>query len=210
MNWKLSMLMSSEKELSIILKRWGIKYSIQLTFMECLLWACCWVRLINISWTWLICGERKYWLLLFVPSVILPSSLYWMDTIARIIQTFNKFVCACMCVCACTPLYLIVSLLLQWLSVTSSVMFTHLSLAFVTANFISYSSSTHPRSRHAHGLGIPLVWQLILSSVPSPRFPSFIYWCIHLTNRHWAPLMLSCGPGKSWGTPRWIKHESCS
>lgn len=36
-----TMLMSSEKELGIILKRWEIKYSIQLTFIECLLWACC-------------------------------------------------------------------------------------------------------------------------------------------------------------------------
>ena len=77
----------------------GIKYSIQLTFMECLLWACCWVRLINISWTRLIFGEMKHWLLLFVPSVILPFNVYWMDTIARIIHTFSTFVCVGVCLC---------------------------------------------------------------------------------------------------------------
>lgn len=71
----------SEKEFSIILKRWGIKYSIQLTFIECLLSACCWVRLINRSWTRLMFREMKYWLLLFVPSVILAFNLYWTDTI---------------------------------------------------------------------------------------------------------------------------------
>lgn len=75
----------------------GIKYSIQLTFMECLLWACCWIRLINTSWTRLIFGEMKYWLLLFVPSVILPFSVHWMGTMARIIQTLSMFVWVCVC-----------------------------------------------------------------------------------------------------------------
>ena len=130
----------------------GINYSIQLTFMECLLWACCWVKLVNISWTRLIFREmkywllkkkrKKYWLLLFVLSVIFPFNVYWMDTIARIIQIFNTFVCVCVCVCvrtrACIPLHLVL-LLLHWLSVASSVAFTCLSLVFVTSNFISYS-----------------------------------------------------------------------
>lgn len=45
----------------------------------------------------------------------------------------------------------------------SSVMFMCLTLAFVTANFIFYSSSTHTLFRHAHGLGVPFVWQLMLN-----------------------------------------------
>lgn len=49
-------------------------------------------------------GEVKYWLLLFVASVILPSSLYWMDIIARVIQTFNRFVCVYVCACTHTTM----------------------------------------------------------------------------------------------------------
>lgn len=134
--------------------------------------------------------RKKYWLLLFVPSVIFPFNVYWMDTIARIIQTFNTCVCVCMRVRvrACIPLHLVVLLLPHWLSVTSSVVFTCLSLVFVTSNFISYSYSTHPLSRHAHGLSIPPFWQLILVLCLLLDFPSFIHWCIHLTNRHQTPL----------------------
>lgn len=114
-------------------------------------------------------GEMKYWLLLFVTSVILPATLYWMVTIARVIQAFHKSVCAC----ACTPLCLIVSPVLQWRPVTPGIMFSCLSLAFVTANFIFCSSSVHTLSRHTHGLGVPFVWQLLL------RFCAFSIPFIH-------------------------------
>ena len=46
--------------------------------------------------------------------------------------------------------------------------------------------STHPLSRHAHELSIPPFWQLILVLCLLLDFPSFIHWCIHLTNSHWA------------------------
>lgn len=129
--------------------------------------------------------EMKYWLLLFVPSVILSSSLYWMGTVPRVIPTFNS---VCVRVHPCAPLCLTVSLLLQWLFITSSIVFTCLSLAFVTADFVSYSPITHTLAGHAHGLSVPLSDSSFSASVLS-RFPSFIHWFIHLTNRKWTPLM---------------------
>lgn len=88
------MLMSSEKEFTIIPKKRGIKYSIQLTFIECLLWACCWVRLINISWTRLMLGGMKSWLLLFVQSSFPPTSTGWI----LLPEWFRHSTNSCMCV----------------------------------------------------------------------------------------------------------------
>ena len=211
----------------------GINYSIQLTFMECLLWACCWVKLVNISWTRLIFREmkywllkkkrKKYWLLLFVLSVIFPFNVYWMDTIARIIQIFNTFVCVCVCVCvcargrtrACIPLHhsqnysdlqhmcvcvcvcvhtclhstppCVATPALAFCCFICRVHMPQPGFCHVQRYLLLYS--THPLSRHAHELSIPPFWQLILVLCLLLDFPSFIHWCIHLTNSHRTPLM---------------------
>ena len=130
----------------------GIKYSIQLTFMECLLWACCWVKLINISWTRLIFGEMTYWLLLFVPSVILPFKVHWMDTIARIIHTFSTFVCVGVCVCACTHALAFHSTLCCYSC--SGFLLLHLSCSHASAWFSSRPTLFLPPSQHVPSPGM--------------------------------------------------------
>lgn len=160
----------------------GIKYSIQLTFMECLLWACCWIRLINISWTRLMFGEMKYWLHLFVPSVILPFSVHWMGTMARIIQ---DYLCGRVCVRANARL----------LSTLPRCVATP-ALAF--CYFICRVCMPQPGSCHiqlyflllVHKSPLqactwtqcPSIWTAHSCSVPSPRFP-FIHSLVHPFNK---------------------------
>lgn len=179
------MLMSSEKEFSIIPQKWGIKYSIQLTFIECLLWACCWVRLINISWTRLILGKMKSWLLLFVQSSFPPSYTGWILLPERFRHWTNLCTNKFVHVRGCTSLCCIVST--SALASYSSVTFTRFSLVFVTSSFVSFFSSTH-----AYGLGVLFfLGSSFLAPVASARFPSFVPWCGHLADRHGTPLMFT-------------------
>lgn len=76
-----------------------------------------------------------------------------MGTIPRVIQILNKFVCVCVLVHSTVPYCFTNPAVASY----SSVMFMCLTLAFVIANFIFYSSSTYTLFRHAHELGVPFV-----------------------------------------------------
>lgn len=96
----------------------------------------------------------KYWLLLFVISVILPSNLYWMVTIAGVIQTFHRFVRVCVRVPA-TMLYCVATR-----AVASCYFIYHVHVpqpSFGHSQLYFLFSSIHTLSRHAHGLGVLFV-----------------------------------------------------
>lgn len=151
------MLMSSEKEFSIIPQKWGIKYSIQLTFIECLLWACCWVRLINISWTRLILGKMKSWLLLFVQSSFPPTTL---DGYSCQRDSDIEQICAQTNLCTCVGALhcAVLCLLLHWLPI-------HLSRSHASAWFLLHPALFLSSLQHMHMALVSFFFrQFILSS----------------------------------------------
>lgn len=165
--------------------------------MECLLWACCWVKLVNISWTRLMFWEmkywllkkkkerKKYWLLLFVPSVVFPFDVYWMDTIARIIQMFNTFVCVRACVCVYVHVVAFHSTLCCY-SCTGFLLL-YLSRSHASAWFLSRPTlfltlfNTSPLQA-CTWTQYPSILTAHSCSVPSPRFP-FIHLLVHSFNK---------------------------
>ena len=162
----------------------GIKYSIQLTFMECLLWACCWIRLINISWTRLIFGEMKYWLLcLFLQSSFPSACTGWVPWPGL----FGRWarLCGRVCVRADARLH---STLPRCVAAPA--------LAF--CYFICRVCTPQPGSCHVQlnflllvnksplqactWTQCPSIWTAHSCSVPSPRFP-FIHSLVHPFNK---------------------------
>ena len=122
---------------------------------------------------------------MFVLSVIFPFNVYWMDTIARIIQIFNTCVCVCVCVCVRAHVLAFHSTIARIIQIFNTFVCVcvcahtclHSTPPCVATPALAFCCficrvhmpqpgfchvqlylllySTHPLSRHAHELSIP-------------------------------------------------------
>ena len=167
--------------------------------MECLLWACCWVKLVNISWTRLMFWEMKYWLLkkkrkkeILIAFVCSFSCL----SLRRILDGYHsqnysnvQHICVCVCVCACVCVYVHVVAFHSTLCCYSCTGFLllYLSRSHASAWFLSRPTlfltlfNTSPLQA-CTWTQYPSILTAHSCSVPSPRFP-FIHLLVHSFNK---------------------------